>query len=201
MGFVSRVWKDQVWGGLILATILAVCGIVWAHVKGYLTWALLVKVASAAWGLVIYDLHVPAYALALSILVAFFAGARLSVSYLRRIGQLIETAPPQVGYLTDVLYGVRLRWDVMSNGDVAVRRMYCTECDNEVGLGKGTTPGTTSATCGHCGHRAEVAAVNPPDLFNKAKREIERRIRTGEWRKLKRGRRSSEPRPGARERS
>lgn len=91
-------------------------------------------------------------------------------------------------YRSDVLFGLRWRWTLSASGEVQHSpRMFCPNCDHQFRdadfrYATPTAGGPVwTLNCETCGY--EVTVLNSVELYRKVKAEVERRIRTGDWKR------------------
>ena len=98
---------------------------------------------------------------------------------------------PQYRYHGDVLEGIKWRWTITAQNDVASLRMFCPECDRrfheaEFGFATATASGPQfSIVCKtkDCGYATAVPSLH--QLYAEVKAEAERKIRNGQWKRSK----------------
>ncbi|USU21333.1 hypothetical protein [Paraburkholderia fungorum] len=106
----------------------------------------------------------------------------------------LDTRPqyltPQQAYQGDVLFDLKWRWKVTSNGQVWSEEMYCPQCDRQFYWPEfnHAEHNKFKTTCKTCGYSATVPDIQI--LCREVKEEAERRIRTGEWKRTAKSKRS-----------
>ncbi|WP_227244008.1 hypothetical protein [Paraburkholderia caribensis] len=93
-------------------------------------------------------------------------------------------------YTTDVLFEWRWRWKSTTTGEVYSISMYCPKCDQQMVASDIRRQGYDRYTgiCNHCSYYAAVDGESPLNMHDKVKRAAERKIRTGEWRQVRKSR-------------
>lgn len=120
----------------------------------------------------------------------FWLWAAISVITLALIAMRIYSAiasPAWLRYRSDIIFGLRWRWNLSENGAVHSPQMYCPalECDHQLSdavfnYARPNANGTVwDVRCDRCGHAATVPFA--PDLRRRVQTEVQRRLRTGEW--------------------
>jgi hypothetical protein len=95
-------------------------------------------------------------------------------------------SPAWLRYRSDVLFGLRWKWNLSANGAVQYPpRMFCPKCDHQFNGAEFSyaelheNSRVWRIACETCGYEGKVPMAT--DLPRKVKAEVERRIRTGEW--------------------
>jgi hypothetical protein len=87
-------------------------------------------------------------------------------------------------YTYDIFFGLIWRWKIDSNFQPHSISIFCPSCDMELlprSLGYGCS---TFFHCDKCGHQSEPILMTPDNLDDWVIREIQRKIRTAEWREV-----------------
>lgn len=98
------------------------------------------------------------------------------------------TKPTSVAaYRTDIFFGFRWRWAVYASGRVGNVTMYCPKCDYELSakdFERTHAYGRFLCRCEHCPFAHQIDAAEPREMHDKVEKAAERKIRTGEWRRV-----------------
>ncbi len=190
--------------GLIIASVAGLLGIA----DFILKWGILGHIGTAGawlWNATVMFLFYSIPVWALLILIAlFFVLGRLSVrssstaDQVERVPQVedveqIDPDNPQHVYTSDRIWEVNWEWAWTPSGEVGEVEALCPRCQDEIGWGE-IYPDRRMTTrvaglvigieflCSACGHSARARIL---DALEDAKREIRRRVRTGEWKGAK----------------
>lgn len=120
----------------------------------------------------------------------FWLWAAISVTTVVLVALRIRSklaSPAWLRYRSDIIFGLRWRWNLSENGAVHSPQMYCPEpaCDHQLSdavfnYARPNANGTVwDVRCDRCGHAMTVPFA--PDLRRRVQSEVQRRLRTGEW--------------------
>lgn len=96
---------------------------------------------------------------------------------------------PFLAYREDVIFGIRWRWNYAGN-QISGLRCYCPKCDTlllyenglEYSIGERFISNTIF-TCEHCRWHSEKMPGKEEEVEDRVRRQIERKARSGEWKK------------------
>jgi hypothetical protein len=133
--------------------------------------------ARVAWQGLIYRVPTPAWVLGLLLLISVFACSRFLM------GLRGNQQPQWMTYLSDHFYGTRWRWQFTESGNSIVRLTpYCPVDDTQlVGV---TGYLSVHLKCETCSQEWGPFSGSGVNLEDAVKRQIDRKLRTGEWTKV-----------------
>ncbi len=95
---------------------------------------------------------------------------------------LRRKTPSWKDYKEDRFYGMLWRWSYWGR-EVIDLWCFCPVCDTVLVYGEDRHVGTTTFSCETCNRLTGQEAGDKDYVFAKVKRQIDRKIRTGEWSK------------------
>lgn len=170
--------KTNVIAGLITAAIIGAIG----FIPGL--WAWVLAKISASWNAFcahIMSTHeVPSWALYLLAIPAFFWLSRIALAAHER---LTSNEPQQSAYVQDNFFGVTWRWRYVGGAPTGIWA-FCPSCDTQLVYSTNYEFGhqTVRLHCETCRHDLLQEEGDKDYLVAKAHRQIDRKIRNGEWR-------------------
>jgi hypothetical protein len=170
--------RDKVIAGLIIAAILGAV----SYVSPWRAQALQLLGSMARWFLRPIAFSIPTWVLILLALAVLLVAIR----WMRNVVQRVR-APRWSAYTKDSFHGVTWRWDWSPDGSL-VQNLWCFCTKDETTLVAGTTTGIdTLLRCETCDKRTGPFSGDSDDLRNSIKRQIDRKLRTGEWKTARTG--------------
>ncbi|MBL8308014.1 MAG: hypothetical protein JNM33_15085 [Rubrivivax sp.] len=169
--------KTNVIGGVIAGAVLAVGGAVWAFAPA--AWKWFTDLLASIWAHLTSAATVPTWWL--YILYAISAAAVLTVA-LRVRAAATSTEPTFTDYTEDRFMGAVWRWRY-AHGAPTGTWAFCPRCDTVLVYSYQRDYGDLKTTL-HCETCRVDIATEPgdrDDLVGKVHRQIDRKIRTGEW--------------------
>ena len=169
--------KNNVIGGVVAGVVLAIGGAVWAFAPN--AWKWFTDLVSSVWAHLTSSASVPTWWL----YVLYIAGA----AWLVRIGLGVYAAtssnePTSSDYREDRFFGAIWRWHY-AHGGPAGTWAFCPTCDTVLVYSYQRDYGElkTTLSCETCNRTVYSESGDKDDLVGKVHRQIDRRIRTGEW--------------------
>lgn len=170
--------KTNVIGGVLTAAVLGIAGGVWAFVPS--AWKWFTDLLGSVWAHLTSPATVPTWWL--YILYAVGAGVLLVVALAVRESFKKTTGPTFTDYKEDRFFGVVWRWRYAQGGPTGTWA-FCPRCDTVLVYSYRHDYGDTKTTL-HCETCRVDLATEPgdkDDLVGKIHRQIDRKIRTGDW--------------------
>lgn len=178
---MGRLSKDEIVKGVIVAAIgtpIAAGVIALATYLG-LTPPAFVASLKSAYEFLIAGVTLPRW--------GFWLWAIASAVVVALVAVKIRAAFSPLGYRTDVIFCLRWRWDLSTDGTVLSPTMFCPKCDHQCKSADFSYGDPAQkvwlVNCVNCGHEAKVPMV--ADLADRAKSEVQRRLRTDEWKRAR----------------
>lgn len=169
--------KTNVIGGVLTAAVLSIAGAVWAFVPS--AWKWFTDLLTSVWAHLTSPAIVPTWWL--YILYAVGAGALLVVALIVR-ESFKKTGPMFTDYTEDRFFGAVWRWRYAHGGPTGTWA-FCPGCDTVLVYSYQRNYGDLMTTL-HCETCHRDIATEPgdrDDLVGKVHRQIDRKVRTGEW--------------------
>jgi hypothetical protein len=175
---MSKAKDSAVWA----AVLGAAASTVLAAVLGWIApvWDWVVRSASSFWRYAGEASGMPNWAVYVLVLIA-------AHSLIRSVLRLLANRKDNFRrYRQDNLFGALWRWEYMSDGPAGLLA-YCSRC--KLQLTYSTSGGrftldavTTSLHCERCATKPVTLEGNHHDMLGRVRREVVRKIETGEWR-------------------
>jgi hypothetical protein len=178
---IKKVVAHPVWSSVIAGAILAALGAVGTHLAGWWpsvqVW--LVSAAQRGWHFLTTSHALPGW-----ILVLLGAAAAFGLYVLVEVLRPRTAKPDWRDYRQDTIFDMVWRWGYAGDR-ISNLCSFCPRCDTQVYL-RGDHPSDfhPHRTVFHCDHCDTRITVNGGyiDVGDKVAREIQRRLRSGEWR-------------------
>ena len=87
----------------------------------------------------------------------------------------------QLSYTSDQFHGLIWRWSIDSDLEPYFISTFCPRCDMQLHPRGSPYPDSTQFQCDKCGYISEVIKLEPAQLEEWVIREIQRKLRTNEW--------------------
>jgi hypothetical protein len=171
--------KTSVIGGVLTAAVLAIAGAAWGYLPG---WKWFTDHLTLIWAHLTSPATVPTWWL--YILYAVGAGVLLVIALAGWATLTAKKRPTYTGYKQDRFFGVVWRWQY-DNGRLAAPCAFCPSCDMRLVYSSemyGLHGATTTLHCEVCRKDWVTESGELGDLVDKVGRQIDRKIRSGEWR-------------------
>ena len=162
-------------GGLILAAILAFVPRAWSFTCH--AFSLIASAISAFWSHLAASSSVPHWLLYLLVALALPFVCRT----LARLRPDNSGDDPYRAYQTDVFFGVRWKWDYGYNNEPVGIWGECPQCRTDLVYSYDDILHRTDFTCETCHKTLAKLEGNKGFVLGKVARQVERKIRTGEW--------------------
>lgn len=173
----SNSIKSNVIGGVLTAGVLAIAGVVWAFAPG--AWAWFTNLWALAWAYLTSSASLPMWL----VYVLYIASA----AWLIRIGLGIYSAisnkePTFIEYSRDCFFGAIWRWHYVQGCPTGIWS-FCQACDTVLVYSYQWDYGEqkTKLFCETCNRPIHTEQGDKGDLVAKVHRQIDRKIRNGEW--------------------
>jgi len=159
----------------VVATILIGIG---TQLLGW--WPLITNAILAAWQFIFTPILIPLWLLAL---LSFSAVAIVIIIFV-----VVFHRETHSDYTSDEFYGVKWRWQYFDGGSLDEPVPFCVKCDFQL---KPTFASSYSAVdhwvyrCENCGHVGADFRESISDFHDRVRRQIQRKLRSGEWAKEK----------------
>jgi ribosomal protein S27E len=174
--------KNSVIGGVLTAAVLGIGGAIWAFVPD--AWKWFTDLLGSAWEHLTSPATVPTWSL--YVLYTVGAAALLVVALIVR-ESFKKTGPSFTDYEEDRFFGVVWRWGY-AHGRPTGTWAFCPSCDTVLVYSYRYDYGHQKTTlhCETCNHDLATESGDKDDIVAKVHRQIDRKIRTGEWKNLER---------------
>ena len=143
--------------------------------------SLVSKFFQAVWNFLISEINLPWIVIGILFLLAIPTIITIARKFIPKSEAKAEVYEAKLqDYIEDEFFGVVWRWD--NNGAIG----YCPNCQTRVvyNLGYGHRGIETSLYCETCSRTITTLEGNTSDILGKVARQIERKINTGEWKKI-----------------
>ena len=176
-GTSSDSIKTNVIGGIVTAGVLAIVGAVWAFAPG--AWIWFTHLLGSMWAHLTSAASVPTWWL--YVLYAISAAVVLTVG-LRVRKAVMNTESTVTDYTEDRFFGAVWRWRYAHGGPTGTWA-FCPRCDTVLVYSYRRDYGAVKTTlhCETCDLDIAAEPGDRDDLLGKVHRQIDRKIRTGEW--------------------
>lgn len=162
----------KVIAGLIVAAILYVLRLV----PG--AYPRIFRTLLSIWQLLTWRLTIPVWLCLLLLVVVIVALAIIA----NRVLQRLPSDPEFYAYREDKFFGAIWRWDYLG-GSILDLSPFCAKCDTALVIRHDRFLRHVAMQCEHCGALAHEGLGNPDaDIIDPIKRQIDRIVRTGEYR-------------------
>lgn len=165
--------SSQVWVGLIVAAVGGVVGLIYTDL-----WAWIRETAKAVWAHLVRLSEVPHWLM-------YVVGTVLLIAAVQWIARWISSLDPGFkAYSKDSLFGVTWRWQFYGDRPIGAWA-FCSTCDATLVYSESGSRYSggeqVELTCETCNASRLRHDGDKDYLVAKVLREVERRIRTGEW--------------------
>lgn len=158
-------------GGVILSVVIWLVGFLptlWGGVKSAMLWVV---------GLLLFKIPIPVW-LFIPLIVAVGTAVFLVASRFRK-----PREPTKRDYKKDEFSGVVWRWNFKSNGQIDDLACFCPQDDTQLVFTM-HAPYESTFRCETCGTAYGSYLGMDVDITPQIKRQMQRKIRSGEWRKV-----------------
>ena len=114
---------------------------------------------------------------------AFFLCAFFLLLLLAFRASFRRVAPASHPYTSDTFFGILWRWGAEPGVGTLSVRSFCPQCDMELYPNYNSYGESLQFHCENCGFAHNVEHMDGPQLENVVIRAIQRKIRTGEWKR------------------
>ncbi len=182
--------KHQVRNGIIIGVVtglilLALGNFIFPFLGKLLWWS--ISLIGKTWTFLIGPCTIPTGVFILLVILSCLFLFRFCRAIRAR---LFPSDSPYSLYTEDEFHGVLWRWDYASDDSIAGLACYCTVCESALTYSENTSDildvvdrvrPNTSFYCPHCGVTKLILGGRKRDVLTLIRLEIDRRIRTGEW--------------------